>query len=281
MKNIMKSLILLAAIAFWVRTGNAQTATPNTTLCAAQTKAATTVCLTSTTNVVNQTGVYVDGEYETVILSASQSACAGPCAVPVRRNSGNAGSGPTAHANASIAWLAYTPSQSLVPGVNGFSLSTTVGAIGTCTRTSEVYLPIIYVNRNIKRDCTTTGVWVDYAPQSGLDYPSPTPLTALSADQTLSVSSGNYIITKSGSLAAITLTAPTSGVQDGMVIIIRNGAAYASTLTATSLLETGGGSSPYSTATFGATTAYVGASLTLVSYGGKWYVLAYSNVTFS
>ncbi len=138
------------------------------------------------------------------------------------------------------------------------------------------------MNRGIKRDCTTTGVWVDYAPASGLDFPSPTPLTTIAANGALSVSSGNYaLITKAG-VIALTLTAPTAGVQDGMRITIKayNGA-NADTLVATALLQTGGGSSPYTTATFGATTAFVGASMTLEAYQGFWFVVASTNVAFT
>lgn len=278
MKRILQILSLLGLPMLAM----AQTATPNTTLCAAQTKTQTSVCLTATTGVVNQTGVYVDGEYELVLLANSQVVCTGPCQVPVSRNNRNAGSGPTAHANASIAWIALTPGQSRVPGANGFDLSTTVTDIGACTRTAVTYLPHIFVNRNIKRDCTTTGAWVDYAPASGLDYPSPSPLTTIAANGALSVSSGNYaLITKAG-VIALTLAAPTAGVQDGMVIVIKaNNGAFADTLTATALIQTGGSGSPYTTATFGVTSAFNGASLTLQSYGGFWFVVASTNVAFT
>ncbi len=266
----------------------AQTATPNTTLCAAQTKAQTSVCLQATTGVVNQTGVYVDGEYELVQLSNTQVVCAGPCNVPVSRNNRNAGSGPTAHQNAAVAWLALTPSQSVIPGVNGFDLSTTMTDIGPCTRAAITYLPHIFVNRNIKRDCMSVtnnplvGVWVDYAPASGLDYPSPSPLQNVAINGALSVSSGNYaLITKAG-VIALTLTAPTAGVQDGMRITIKaDNGAFADTLTATALIQTGGSGSPYTTATFGVTTAFNGASLTLEAYGGFWFVVASTGVAFT
>ena len=278
----MKKLIQILALLGLPVLGLAQTATPSTTLCAAQTQTATSVCLVATTSIVNQTGVYIDGEYELVQLSANQTVCSSSCYVPVSRNNRNSGSGPTAHANGSIAWIALTPSASLFPGSNGFALGTNVTDIGTCTRTAQTYLPKIWVNRNIKRDCTTTGVWVDYAPASGLDYPSPTPLTTIAANAALSVSSGNYaLITKAG-VIALTLTAPTAGVQDGMVITIKayNGA-NADTLVATSLIQTGGGSSPYTTATFGVTSAFVGATLTLQAYNGFWFVIASSNVAFT
>ena len=63
----------------------AQTATPSTTLCAAQTQTQKTVCLTATTGVADQTGVYVDQEYELVQLTANQTVCTGPCYVAPRR----------------------------------------------------------------------------------------------------------------------------------------------------------------------------------------------------
>lgn len=269
---------------------SAQNQTPNTTLCGAQTKTATSVCLTSTTNVVNQTGVYIDQEYELVQLSANQVVCTGPCSVPVSRNNRAAGSGPTAHQNAVVAWLALTPSQSVVPGANGFSLSTNVSSIGPCISTQQVYLPVIYVNRGIKRDCNIggtlaagqTGAWVDYAPMSGLDYPSPTPLIQLASNGALSVTSGNYeLITKAG-VIALTLAAPVSGIDDGKVITISaNNGAHADTLTATALLQTGGAGSPYTTATFGVTTAFNGASLTLKALGGFWFVVSSTGVVFT
>jgi len=288
MTNILKiSLFIVLAVAL----SFGQTATPNTTLCAAQTISQTSVCLTATTGVVNQTGVYVDQEYELVQIPANIAVCTGPCQVPVSRGNRAAGSGPQAHVNSSIAWIALTPSQSVVPGSNGFALGTNVTDIGPCTRTAQSYLPKIWVNRGIKRDCNTggtlsattgTGVWVDYAPVSGLDFPSPTPLVAVTANGALNVASGNYVLTTKAGVIAVTLTAPTAGVQDGMVIVITaaNGA-YADTLTATSLIQTGGGSSPYTTATFGATTAYNGATLTLKAYNGFWYVISAQGVTFS
>jgi hypothetical protein len=275
-KNASILLLLVALAAF------AQTATPNTTLCAAQTATATTVCLTSTSKVENQTGVYVDQEYELVLLPANIAVCTGPCQVPVSRNNRNAGSGPTAHANSSVAWLELTPDQTVVPGSTGLNRGSNVTDIGTCTRTSQTYLPKIWVDRGIKRDCTTTGVWVDYAPMSGLDYPSPSPLTSITANGALSVSSGNYVLNTKAGVIALTLAAPTAGVQDGMVITITaNNGAYADTLTATSLIQTGGSGSPYTTATFGVTANYNGASLTLKSYNGYWYVVSAVNVAFT
>ncbi len=277
MKRILQILAVLGLPAIAL----AQTATPSTTLCAAQTKVQTSVCLQSTTGVENQTGVYVDGEYELVQLTANQSVCAGPCNVPVSRNNRNAGSGPTAHINGSLAFIALTPDQSKVPGSNGFSLGTNVTDIGACTRGNELYLPHIWVNRNIKRDCsavtnnTGVGVWVDFTPAAGLDYPSPSPLVPIVANGALSVSSGNYVMITKAGVIALTLTAPTAGVDDGMVISITSAnGAYADTLTATALLQNGATASPYTTATFGVTTSYIGGTLVLKAYNGFWFVVS-------
>jgi len=286
MKTTFKISILAVLGAFLAA---AQTVTPNTTLCAAQNNVQTTVCLTSTTGISNQVGVYVGQEYELVLLGLYQNVCTGPCYVPVSRGNRAAGSGPQAHANGDIAWIAQTPNSTStgIPGVNGFALGTNLTEIGPCTRASVTYLPHIWPDRGIKRDCTGngalgTGFWVDYAPKAGQDFDSPTPVTTVAANGALSVSSGNYLLITKAGVIALTLAAPTAGVQDGMVITITaDNGAYADTLTATGLLQTGGAGSPYTTATFGVTTAFNGASLTLRSYGGYWFVIASVNVAFS
>jgi hypothetical protein len=279
MKNLLKvSAALLLGAALLSAQG---TLTPNTTLSAAQTATATTLCLASTTGVVNQTGVFVDQEYELVQISNNTSVPAGPTCVPVSRNNRNAGSGPTAHLNAAIAWVAYTPANSAVPGENGFSASSTMKSIGPCVRAAQAYLPVIYVNRGIKRDCavvtnnTNTGQWVDFAPQAGFDYPSPTPLQSVAVNGALSVSSGNYVLLTKAGVIALTLAAPTAGVDDGMVISITSAnGAYADTLTATSLLQNGANGSPFTTATFGVTSTYIGGTLVLKAYNGFWFVVS-------
>ncbi len=282
MKTISKILILSALGSLSLL---AQTATPNTTLCGAQTATQTSVCLQATTGVVNQTGVFIDQEYELVQLSNNQVVCTGPCQVPVSRANRGAKTGPTAHLNGSVAWLELTPGQTVVPGATGFNHGTAMGSIGPCTRAMIVYLPAIYVNLGIKRDCDVggtlaagqAGVWIDYAPAAGLDYPSPNPPINLATNGALSVSSGVYVITKAGVLA-VTLAAPTATVQDGMIIMLTSTTANAHTLTATSLLDNGGSGVPYTTATFG---AHAGAYIRLKAYQGLWYVLDSSNVTLS
>jgi hypothetical protein len=84
--------------------------------------------------------------------------------------------------------------------------------------------------------------------------------------------SGNYII-KTGSADAITLGAPTAGVDDNLSINIWSDTAQAHTVTATSLFANG--TALKTTATFA---AFRGAGMTLRAYNGVWQVLAASNV---
>lgn len=163
MNNFFKTLILAAVLAYLAPTGHAQTATPSTTLCAAATSTARTVCLTSSTGVVDQTGIYVDLEYMTVVLSNGQTLPATNAVVPVRRGTRSGFGPPAAHASGQTAWIALTPSLSVVPGANGFGFGTNGGDYGTCTRAAVTYLPHIWPDRGVIRDCNAaTGLWVDY-----------------------------------------------------------------------------------------------------------------------
>lgn len=86
---------------------------------------------------------------------------------------------------------------------------------------------------------------------------------------------GRRLITKAG-VAALTLAAPTAGIDDGLAIEVVSTTANAHTITATGLLQTG--SASVNVATFA---AFAGASLTLQAYNGKWYVISQNAITFS
>jgi hypothetical protein len=269
--------LAIALLFFGFTAAHAQTATPSTTLCAAVTATATSVCLTSTTGVVNQTGIYVDAEYMTVTLANNQTLAASNAYVPVTRGN-RAGAGPpSAHISGALAWLALGPNQSVVPGANGFIYDTQLGDVGPCVRSQQTYLPHIWPNRNVIRDCNYGGFWVDY--NAGTDAsPSTNPVSLMSGTGTvaLGVQSGNYIVTK-GSAWTATLAAPTAGVQDGMIIRITSATAFAHTVTATSLFQTGAATNA-TTATFA---AFGGAGMTIMAYNGKWLILSSNGVTFS
>ena len=101
-------------------------------------------------------------------------------------------------------------------------------------------------------------------------------LVLLAASTALDPHTANrYMITK-GSIAALTLAAPTAGVDDGMGISIFSSTAFAHTVTATGLLVDGAGH--VNTATF---PAAGGGALDLVAYNGKWYVQNSQNITFA
>lgn len=82
---------------------------------------------------------------------------------------------------------------------------------------------------------------------------------------------GNYVV-KTGSADAMTLTAPTAGVDDGVMIQLWSDTAFAHTLTATSLLA--GGTALKTTATF---PAFRGAGMTLRAMNGVWHVVSSGN----
>ena len=155
----MKTLLnfsLIAALA--CASAFAQTAVPSTTLCAAVLSTDKTICLTSTTSVVAQTGIYIDLEYFKVL--STPTATTNAYVAVVRAQSSTLAA---AHANAQTAWLALTPALAIVPGSNGFSLGASFGDYGTCTRTAQTYLPHFWPARGEIIDCdATTGLWTPY-----------------------------------------------------------------------------------------------------------------------
>jgi hypothetical protein len=170
MKNIFSLIGMISLCAFLAF---AQSTTTNTTLCAAMTASATTACLTSTTGVVNQTGLYIDGEYMVVNLSNTQTVATGPAYVPVAR-AVRFGSGAAAHNNSSPVWVALTPSQTTYPGDNGFEMGNAASTLSfflgaPCTRSNYAYMPRIIPGRGLIRDCNaSTAQWVDYSQERTL-----------------------------------------------------------------------------------------------------------------
>jgi|SRR5208282_3299730 len=86
---------------------------------------------------------------------------------------------------------------------------------------------------------------------------------------------GRYVITK-GSIAVLTLAAPTAGIEDGLLIEIISSTLFAHTLTATGLLSTGTAS--VNEATYA---VYAGAGLCLEAYNALWLVRYSNGITFS
>jgi hypothetical protein len=92
----------------------------------------------------------------------------------------------------------------------------------------------------------------------------------------LTKTTGIKVLTK-GSAGAYTLAAPTAD-EEGRRLTIINGSAFAHVLTATNLIDDGVTGGAKDTATFG---AFVGASIELIAYNGKWTVLAKNVVTIA
>lgn len=100
-------------------------------------------------------------------------------------------------------------------------------------------------------------------------------VTLASASGAITVAPGTVVITKTGSLAAMTLAAPTAA-QNGMILRITSSTAFAHTVTATSLIDDGVTGGSKTTATFA---AFAGASMELMAYEGKWHTLSLKAVT--
>lgn len=99
-----------------------------------------------------------------------------------------------------------------------------------------------------------------------------------SASGAVAIKEGFSIITK-GSIAAMTLAAPTAGLpgaggDDGKVLTITSTTAFAHTVTTPSNKVNGAST----TLTFGAAVANF---VQLLAYGGVWYVLGKTGVTVS
>jgi hypothetical protein len=100
-------------------------------------------------------------------------------------------------------------------------------------------------------------------------------VTLAAASGAIALVPGTVVITKTGSLAAMTLAAPTAA-QDGLLLTVTSATAFAHTITATSLIEDGVTGGAKTTATFA---AFAGATIVLVAYNLKWHTVALKAVT--
>lgn len=101
------------------------------------------------------------------------------------------------------------------------------------------------------------------------------PVTLASASGAITIAPGTVVITKTGSLAAMTLAAPTAA-QNGLILTVTSSTAFAHTVTATGLFDDGVTGGSKTTATFA---AFAGASMTIMAYEGKWHTLSLKAVT--
>lgn len=110
------------------------------------------------------------------------------------------------------------------------------------------------------------------AVQGGTHVP---PTQVASADGAITITDGRVAITK-GSAAALTLAAPTSGVDDFKTLIIFATTAHAHTVTVSGGVNGAGASGDVGT--FGGAR---GDAMHLIAYGGVWYTVALRNVTLA
>lgn len=101
------------------------------------------------------------------------------------------------------------------------------------------------------------------------------PVTLASANGAITIAPGTVVITKTGSLAALTLAAPTAA-QNGLILRVTSATAFAHTVTATGLFDDGVTGGSKTTATFA---AFAGASMEVMAYEGKWHTISLKAVT--
>lgn len=113
-----------------------------------------------------------------------------------------------------------------------------------------------------------------YNVKQGQEYRQPVQVAAASG--AINIRSGIVVITKSSAAAAMTLAAPTAGLDDGKVLVIDSTTAQAHTVTIANGLRGAGSSADVGT--FGGA---IGDGVTLYAYNGAWYPTRNTNVTFA
>ena len=103
------------------------------------------------------------------------------------------------------------------------------------------------------------------------------PVELAAANGAINLKAGVAVITKTGSLAAMTLAAPTAGTDDGKILVIVAATAFAHTGTNASPGFNNAGASG-DVATFGGA---IGDSMQVVAYNGRWHVVSLRNVTLA
>jgi len=119
-------------------------------------------------------------------------------------------------------------------------------------------------------------VWVDIEPATSAALNNRNWLALAGAADAINPHvNANYIVTTAG-VDAMTLAAPTTGIDDGVEIFVSSNTANAHTLTATGLLQTG--AAAVNLATFA---AQKGAGVRLKAFQAKWNVVHQIGITFS
>lgn len=102
------------------------------------------------------------------------------------------------------------------------------------------------------------------------------PLQVITAADAITIKEG-YVLINAGRELAVTLAAPTAGIDDGCHLTIRSMTAQAHTVTNTSPGFNNGGSGK-DVGTFGGA---IGDGFSVVAYNGIWWVTSNVNVTLA
>ena len=117
---------------------------------------------------------------------------------------------------------------------------------------------------------TLTSPTITGATMTGGTSTSLWPIAAQATEGAIAIAKKIVVLTHADA-GAYTLAAPTVTTHDGLEMMFTVGTAAAHVITATGLVEDGVTGGAKTTCTFG---AFLGASLHLVAYQGKWYVIS-------
>lgn len=157
----------------------------------------------------------------------------------------------------------------------GALVNGTIAPANAATLTYGVVCPNVQFVRLRVTAIASNSVTVSAVSDDTLNSPNVDPVWAVAAaDGAIGITRGTVLITKTGTLAALTLAAP-AVTDDGKVLTIVSTTALAHTVTNTSPGFNGGGTAS-DVATF---TAAAGNSMELVAYNGTWWTIGLRNVT--
>lgn len=256
---VQATLVAIALTGFLVpiapvsTTVSAQATINSTTLGAAVTATAQSITVASAATIAAGQLIFVDRE-----LMQVQTSYVSGTSIPVTR--GVNGTRAYTHASGSQVWTGPA---------NYFSQSEPAG---NCLSTAEVALPRIVGQTGNVYQCSNS-IWVRYA-DGGVHEFSAGSVQSYATSTAITVQPGLSLLGSGGALS-MTLAAP-SAQQDGLVMNIFASTAQAHTITNTAGFN--GGTTARDVCTLGGA---IGDGITIVAFGGVWYVTANRNCTLA
>ena len=156
---------------------------------------------------------------------------------------------------------------------SAFAHTVTTVSPGFNNNSSFTVITMAPVAGDVVRLASADGVW--WVTKQGLNGNILANVQTISGDGAITIKNGAVLLTK-GSAAAITIAAPTSGVDDGAEVTITTSTAFAHVVTQGTVGFNAKGAS--GTATWAAAK---GNGITIVAIAGNWYVKSNIGVTIA